>query len=66
MNKATYQQMRLVELVDGAGREGRDYLLAPAEQSDAAACVQLGLLTVRDGVARLTGDGRSFILHLNT
>jgi hypothetical protein len=66
MTKVTYQQMRLLELVDGAGREERDYLLAPAEQADAEACAALGLLTVNEGVAHLTGSGKLFIISLNT
>lgn len=62
----SYQQMRLLELVDGASREQRDYLVAPVEEADAKHCVDLGYLAIDGRVAKLTDDGHRYIIWLNT
>lgn len=66
MDKATYSETCLWELVDAAVREGRDYWLAPKEELDAEACIALGLRTINNGLALLTDKGRRFIINLNT
>lgn len=63
----TYQQMRLMELIDTTRRAQRLYLVAPAETDDARACADAGLLDLgEDGSARLTADGQGYIIDLNT
>lgn len=63
----TYQQMRLMELIDAARREQRVYLVAPVESDDARACADAGLLNLgEDGSALLTVAGQSYIIKLNT
>jgi hypothetical protein len=62
----SYQQVRLLEVVANAQREGREYLLTPIEREDANLCVAAGLLETAGDIARLTDDGAKFIIRLNT
>jgi len=67
MAHLTYQQMRLMELIDAARREQRLYLVAPVETDDARACADAGLLDLgEDGSACLTAAGQGYIIDLNT
>lgn len=66
MADLTYQQMRLMELVDTAKREQRTYFVAPVEGEDAMACADAGLLELgQDGSAHLTMAGQGYIINLN-
>lgn len=62
----SYQQIRLLELVDGSGREQQNYLVAPVEQGDAQRCVELGYLEMDGQVAKLTEAGHLYIIALNS
>lgn len=67
MARLTYQQMRLMELIDNARRQQLKYLLAPVEMDDAIMCAAIGLINVaEDGSAQFTEAGHIYIVNLNT